>query len=104
MDGRGRWLDKVFIEQPSPPGLGNRTPMAVWREGVTGPLGATAVDMMLRLDNAGALPTCPQPHAAGERYPNSNTDRSATNPGSSFSDGVTAYPVEGGHRQDRPKY
>jgi putative transposase len=41
--------------------LGNRTPMAIWRDGVTGELGSTAVDMMLRLDNAGALPTCPQP-------------------------------------------
>ena len=35
--------------------------MAVWREGITGALGDTAVDMTLRLDNAGALPTCPQP-------------------------------------------
>jgi putative transposase len=41
--------------------LANRTPMTVWREGVTGALGDTAVDMTLRLDNAGALPTCPQP-------------------------------------------
>jgi hypothetical protein len=38
--------------------LANRTPMAVWRGGV---LGAEAVDMTLRLDNAGALPTYPQP-------------------------------------------
>jgi hypothetical protein len=35
--------------------------MAVWREAVTGALGDTAVDMTLRLDNADALPTCPQP-------------------------------------------
>ena len=41
--------------------LGNRTPMAVWREGTTGTLGGTAVDMTLRLDNAVALPTYPQP-------------------------------------------
>ena len=41
--------------------LGNRTPMAVWREGAIGGLANTAVDMTLRLDNAGALPTCPQP-------------------------------------------
>jgi putative transposase len=41
--------------------LANRTPMAIWREGVTGALGNTAVDMTLRLDNADALPTCPQP-------------------------------------------
>jgi putative transposase len=96
MDGRGRWMDNVFIERlwrslkhediylkgyadgrearagiglwmtfynshRPHQGLGNRTPMAVWREGVTGFLGATAVDMTLRLDNADALPTCPQP-------------------------------------------
>ena len=41
--------------------LNNRTPMAVWRDGVTGALGDGAVDMTLRLDNAGALPTYPQP-------------------------------------------
>jgi hypothetical protein len=35
--------------------------MAVWREGFTGAFGDTAVDMTLRLDNAGALPTCLQP-------------------------------------------
>jgi len=32
--------------------------MAVWRAGTTNPLGDRAVDMM---DNARALPTCPQP-------------------------------------------
>jgi putative transposase len=37
--------------------LGNRTPMAVWRDGTSGPLAEQAVDMM---DNARALPTCPQ--------------------------------------------
>jgi putative transposase len=37
--------------------LGDGTPMAVWREGTTSPLGDQAVDMM---DNARALPTCPQ--------------------------------------------
>jgi hypothetical protein len=41
--------------------LGDRPPMAVWREGVIGALDETTVDMTLRLDNAGALPTCPQP-------------------------------------------
>ena len=96
MDGRGRWMDNVFIERlwrslkyediylkgyadgrearagigawiafyngrRPHQALGNRTPMAVWREGVTGALGNTAVDMTLRLDNAAALPTCPQP-------------------------------------------
>ena len=96
MDGRGRWMDNVFIERlwrslkyediylkgyaggrearagigvwmafynGSRPhqALGNRTPMAVWRDGVAGAPGNTTVDMTLRLDNAGALPTCPQP-------------------------------------------
>ena len=32
--------------------LGNRTPMAIWREGVTGLLADNAVDMTLRLDDA----------------------------------------------------
>jgi putative transposase len=101
MDGRGRWMDNVFIERlwrslkyediylkgyadgrEARAGIGvwvafyntrrphqalaNRPPMAVWRDGVTGALGNTAVDMTPRiavrgLDNAGALPTCPQP-------------------------------------------
>ena len=96
MDGRGRWMDNVFIERlwrslkyediylkgyadgrearagiaawiafyntrRPHQALGNRPPMAVWRAGVTGALGETAVDMTLRLDNAHALPTCPQP-------------------------------------------
>jgi putative transposase len=96
MDGRGRWMDNVFIErlwrslkhediylkgyadgQEAKAGiaewigfynnrrphqaLGDRTPMAVWRDGVTGAFGERAVDMTLRLDNAGALPTYPQP-------------------------------------------
>ena len=96
MDGRGRWMDNVFIErlwrslkhedvylqgyadgQEANAGIAkwigfynnwrphqalrNRTPMAVWRDGVTGALGEKAVDMTLRLDNADALPTCPQP-------------------------------------------
>jgi putative transposase len=96
MDGRGRWMDNVFIERlwrslkhedvylkayadgraaragigawigfynGSRPhqALGNRPPMAVWRAGIAGALGAEAVDMPLRLDNAGALPTYPPP-------------------------------------------
>jgi putative transposase len=95
MDGRGRWMDNVFIERlwrslkhedvylkgyadgreahagigswiafyngaRPHQALGNRTPMAVWRAGAAA-AGATAVDMTLRLDNAGASPTCPQP-------------------------------------------
>jgi hypothetical protein len=38
---------------------GNRTPMAVWREGISGGLPETAVDMTPRLDKAKALPACP---------------------------------------------
>lgn len=99
MDGRGRWMDNVFIErlwrslkyediylkgysdgreartgvaawiafyntQRPHQALGNRAPMAVWREGITGEIGK-AVDMTLlvprSLDNAAALPTYPQP-------------------------------------------
>jgi putative transposase len=96
MDGRGRWLDNVFIERlwrslkhediylkgytdgheakagiaawiafyntrRPHQALENRTPMAVWRAGVTGDLGDKAVDMTLRLDDAVASPTYPQP-------------------------------------------
>jgi putative transposase len=94
MDGRGRWMDNVFIERlwrslkyedvylkgyadgceaqggiaawfafyntkRPHQGLDHRTPMAVWREGRSGALTDNAVDM---LDNARALPTCPQRH------------------------------------------
>jgi putative transposase len=41
--------------------LGDRTPMQVWRAGAAGALDDPAVDMALCLDNADALPTCPQP-------------------------------------------
>jgi putative transposase len=41
--------------------LGDRTPMQVWRAGAAGAPDDPAVDMTLRLDNADALPTCPQP-------------------------------------------
>jgi putative transposase len=95
MDGRGRWIDNVFIERlwrslkyedvylkgyadgraaragiaawlafynrrRPHQALGDRTPMAVWRESITGALADNAVDMMLRLDDARASPTCPQ--------------------------------------------
>ena len=94
MDGRGRWIDNVFIErlwrslkyediylkgytdgreakagiaewlafynrQRPHQALANRTPMAVWCAGTGAP--EPVVDMTLRLDNAGALPTSPQP-------------------------------------------
>ena len=90
MDGRGRWMDNVFIERlwrslkyedvylkgyadgreaargiaewvafynerRPHQALAHRATMAVWREAVAG---GGAVDMM---DNASALPTCPQP-------------------------------------------
>ena len=96
MDGRGRWMDNVFIERlwrslkyeevhlkgyadgrearagigawiafyntrRPHQALGGQAPMAVWRAGTSGLLDARAVDMTLRLDNATALPTCPQP-------------------------------------------
>jgi putative transposase len=41
--------------------LGQRTPMAVWRQGGTSGFANPAVDMTLRLDDARASPTCPQP-------------------------------------------
>jgi putative transposase len=96
IDGRGRWMDNVFIERlwqslkredvylkgyadgrEAKPGiaaliglynnrrphraLDNRMPMTVSRGGVIGAPGQAAVDMALRLDNARALPTYPQP-------------------------------------------
>ena len=96
MDGRGRWMDNVFIERlwrslkyediylkgyadgyeakvgiaqwvafyngrRPHMAIGHRAPMVVWRQGTTGCIDGSAVDMTLRLDNAGALPTCPQP-------------------------------------------
>lgn len=51
MGGRGRWMNNVFIERRW------RSHMAVWRDGTSGPLNNTTVDMM---DNPRALPTCPQ--------------------------------------------
>ena len=95
MDGRGRWLDNVFVERlwrslkyeevhlkayvdggearagisawmtfyntrRPHQALGNQAPMTVWRAGATGDLPGNAVDMTLRLDDAGASPTCPQ--------------------------------------------
>ena len=58
--GIAAWIAFYNTRRPHQ-ALGNRPPMAVWRAGVTGALGETAVDMTLRLDNAHALPTCPQP-------------------------------------------
>ena len=97
MDGRGRFLDNIFIERlwrsikyeeihlkayadgrEARAGIGswikfynedrphqamdNQMPMAVWRAGMEKiEAAARAVDMPLRLDNANALPTYPQP-------------------------------------------
>jgi len=92
MDGRGRWMDNVFIERlwrsikyeevylkcyadgwearvgigswitfynsrRPHQALGDRTPMSVWRGALKSSIDGKAVDMM---DNARALPTCPQ--------------------------------------------
>lgn len=102
MDGRGRWMDNVFIERlwrslkhediylkgyadgrethagiaawfafyndrRPHQALGDCTPMAVWRHGIGDGFDNTAVDMTLRLDNAVALPTCPQPQQQQQR-------------------------------------
>jgi putative transposase len=102
MDGRGRWMDNVFIERlwrslkhediylkgyadgreaytgigswiafyngtRPHQALGHRTPMAVWREGISNGFGNMAVDMTLRLDDACASPTCPQPQQQQKR-------------------------------------
>jgi hypothetical protein len=48
-----------LLQGPSPhQALGNRMPIAMWRQGITGRFGTEAVDM---LDNARALSICPQP-------------------------------------------
>jgi putative transposase len=96
MDGRGRWMDNIFIERlwrslkyeevylkgyadaaearsaianwirfynlrRPHQALRDEAPMTVWRNGMTGSLPGLAVDMTLRLDDASASPTCPQP-------------------------------------------
>ena len=62
--GIASWMAFYNLQRPHQ-ALGNRTPMAVWRDGTTGGLDGQAVDMTLvlrtSLDNAGALPTSPQP-------------------------------------------
>ena len=57
--GIGEWLAFYNHRRPHQ-ALANRTPMTVWCNGA-GALGGEAVDMPLRLDNAAALPTYPQP-------------------------------------------
>jgi putative transposase len=53
--GIAEWV-AFYNERRPHQALADRTPMAVWREAIAG---GGAVDMM---DNASALPTCPQPH------------------------------------------
>jgi putative transposase len=65
--GIGSWIAFYNGRRPHQ-ALGSRTPMAVWREGISGGFGKLAVDMTLRLDNAGALPTCPQPQQQQQRF------------------------------------
>ena len=55
--GIGSWIAFYNCRRPHQ-ALGDRPPMAVWQAGATWPIGPNAVDMM---DNARALPTCPQP-------------------------------------------
>jgi putative transposase len=57
--GISAWITFYNTRRPHQ-ALGNQAPMAVWRAGVTGDLRGNAVDMTLRLDDAGASPTCPQ--------------------------------------------
>ena len=52
--GIGWWMS-FYNERRPHRALGNRTPMQYRRDQ------SRAVDMPLRLDNASALPTCPQP-------------------------------------------
>jgi putative transposase len=68
--GIGDWVAFYNHRRPHQ-ALANRTPIAVWRDSIAtrqarglkahGGLGQEAVDMTLRLDNAGALPPYPPP-------------------------------------------
>jgi len=114
MDGRGRWMDNVFIERlwrslkyediylkgyadgrEARTGIGlwmtfynscrphqalaSRTPMAVWRAGVTGALGDTVVDMTLRLDKRWRVAHMPTAATAAARSFNRVRDSGGRN-------------------------
>jgi len=60
-EGIASWIAFYNNRRPHQ-ALGYSTPMSVWREEATGPLGEKAVDMTLRLDNAKGvvhMPTAP---------------------------------------------
>ena len=57
--GISAWMTFYNMSRPHQ-ALGNQAPMTVWRAGTTGASRGNAVDMTLRLDDAGASPTCPQ--------------------------------------------
>ncbi len=58
--GIGSWMSFYNFRRPHQ-AMNNQMPMAVWRAGMDKiEAAARAVDMPLRLDNANALPTCPQ--------------------------------------------
>src|ERR1700750_2976230 len=54
--GIAAWIAFYNTRRPHQ-ALGGQTPLVVWRTGTSDALGARAVDLTLRLDNAGALPT-----------------------------------------------
>ena len=56
--GIAQWLAFYNHRRPHK-ALANRIPMAVWRDRAGGVLGGEAVDMTLRFDNPGGLPTAP---------------------------------------------
>ena len=58
--GKTTIADELAVQLARPVFNKDRIEASLWRDGVTGALGEKAVDMTLRLDNAGALPTCPQ--------------------------------------------
>jgi putative transposase len=62
--GIAAWVEFYNRNRPHQ-ALGYATPMAVWCDGVVDALAARAVDVM---DNARALPTCPQPQTTAKPF------------------------------------